>query len=311
MNRILAVVGPTAVGKTDIAIELAERLGAEIVGCDSMQVYRGMAVLTQQPTRAQRARVSHHVVDCIEPEEMFNAGRYRAMALEAIAQIQRRGRAVVLTGGTGLYLKALTDGLCEAPPADVRIREALWAQVEAGGAEVLYARLHDVDPEAAEKIHPRNARRVVRALEVYELTGQPLSRGWAWGRGSAVQDGAGSSLNMTVVGLLRDRQELYARINQRVERMIREDGVLEEVRQLMPRAISRTARQVHGLAFLESFLNGGASREEMIPLWQQQVRRYAKRQLTWFRAQSQIRWVTLGSEESNETIVARILGSAQ
>ena len=305
---VIALVGPTAVGKTDLAIELAKRLEAEIVGCDSMQVYRGMAVLTQQPTPAQRQAVRHHLIDCIEPEEIWNVGRYRAMALEAIAQIQGRGRAVVIAGGTGLYLKALTDGLCDAPPADARIREALMRQAETEGAEALYARLHAVDPDAAAKIHPRNARRVVRALEVYELTGQPLSRGWAWGRAAATHEGAGSPLNMTVVGLMRERDALYARINRRVERMILEDGVLDEVRRLLPRRCSRTAGQVHGLAFLEAHLQGMATLEQIIPLWQQQVRRYAKRQLTWFRAQPQIRWVNVREGEPISDTVSRMLG---
>ncbi len=305
MTRVVAVVGPTAVGKTDIAIELAKRLDAEIVGCDSMQVYRGMGRLTQQPTPAQQAEVAHHVVDCIEPEETFNVGRYRRLALEAVEQIHRRGRAALIVGGTGLYLKALTDGLCDAPPEDARIRQTLMRQAEVGGAEALHARLREVDPDAAAQVHPRNARRVVRALEVYELTGRPLSRGWTWrDTASPSKDGA---LEMTVIGLLRDREELQERINRRVERMIRDDGVLEEVRRVLPRALSRTARQVHGLAFLEPFVNGASSAEESIPLWQQQVRRYAKRQLTWFRADPRIRWVTLRDNEAVSDIVDHCL----
>ncbi len=304
----IALVGPTAVGKTDVAIELAKRLGAEIIGCDSMQVYRGMGRLTEQPTPAQRAEAVHHLVDCIEPEEAFNVGLYRRLAVEAIAQIQQRGRAALIVGGTGLYLKALTHGLCDAPPADARIREALMRQAETDGSDALYARLRTVDPETAARVHPKNARRVVRALEVYELTGQPLSRGWTW-RSPEASPAKQGALEITVIGLLREREVLCARINQRVERMIRDERVLEEVRCILPRALSRTAWQVHGLAFLEAYLQGRATIEDTIPLWQQQVRRYAKRQLTWFRAQPQIRWVTVQPYEPVPETVDRLLAS--
>jgi tRNA dimethylallyltransferase len=171
MQRIIALIGPTAVGKTDVSIELAKRLDAEIVGCDAMQVYRRMPILTQQSGLEQREAVPHHLIDCVEPSEAFSVGRYRRLALEAIAQIHARGKAVLLVGGTGLYLKALTDGLCEAPPADVRVRERLWEAIRQEGSEAFHQRLQRVDPTAAAKVHSHDARRIVRALEVYELTG--------------------------------------------------------------------------------------------------------------------------------------------
>ena len=313
MRDILALVGPTAVGKTDVSIELAKRLNAEIVGCDSMQVYRGMAALTQQPTLEQRAAVPHHLVDCIEPTETFSAGRYRAMALEAIEAIQCQGRAALLVGGTGLYLKALTHGLCEAPPANSRIRARLWEAVRAEGSEAHHQRLAGIDPAAAAKIHPHDARRVVRALEVYEVTGQPLSRLWRHAPGGSWRESEtdrGLS-DMMVVGLTRPREELYERINRRVERMIQDEAVCGEVRRMRadPRgsALSLTARKVHGLRFLEAYLTGETSREETIRLWQQQVRHYARRQLTWFRADPRIQWVTSARDESPGMIVDRLL----
>ncbi len=294
-DAIFALIGPTAVGKTEISLEVARQLGAEILGCDSMQVYRGMAVLTQQPTAAQRADVPHHLIDCIEPTELFSVGQFREAAMSTIADIQARGRAVLAVGGTGLYLRALIDGLCEAPAGDPTIRDRLWNDVGEQGSPALFARLQRVDPTAALRIHPHDARRVVRALEVFEMTGRPLSSYWHEQRRLRVP--------ALVVGLTRERTELYARIDRRVERMLREERVLEEVRQLDLTRLSRTARQVHGLPYLEPFLRGELSEAEMIPAWQQQVRNYAKRQWTWFRAEPRIHWITMarGSSASGTT----------
>ena len=317
-------------GKTDVSIELAKRLSArggsafgghaEIVGCDSMQVYRRMPILTQQPTHEQRAEVAHHLIDCVEPTDSFSVGQYRQVALEVIEEILRRGKTVLIAGGTGLYLKALTDGLCDAPPADASIRSRLWQAVRQEGSEVFHRRLQQVDPQAASTFHPRDARRIVRALEVYELTGKPLSSFWnassAKGgslpaTGSEGQAGASGgdshTLPMTLVGLTRDRAELYARINHRVERMIREDGVLDEAKHVLALPFSHTARQVHGLAFLEAYLKGERTLADTIRLWQQQVRNYARRQLIWFRAEPRISWFMLGPDEPAESIADRIL----
>lgn len=317
MIQTLALVGPTAVGKTDVSIELATRLNAEIIGCDSMQVYRGMAALTQQPTPEQRAAVPHHLVDCIEPTESFSVGRYRTMALEAIEAIQCRGQTALLVGGTGLYLKALTHGLCEAPPADFSLRARLWEAIRADGSEAHHQRLARIDPVAAAKIHPHDARRVVRALEVYEVTGQPLSRLWyhapggRWSNETQRADTDRGMSEVMVVGLTRSREELYERINRRVERMIQDETVLDEVRRMRadPRgsALSLTARKVHGLRFLEAYLTSETSREETIRLWQQQVRHYARRQLTWFRANHRIQWLLLAADERAETTVERVM----
>jgi len=301
MSSLIALVGPTAVGKTEISIKLAKRLDAEIVGCDSMQVYRCMSRLTTQPTSEQRAEVPHHLMDCMEPTEAYNVGQYRRMALQTIETIHRRGKAVLLVGGTGLYLKALTDGLCDAPPADDGVRTKLWQAVQEQGSEVCHWRLAQVDPETASKLHPHDARRIVRALEVYEVTGEPLSQFWHRTNGRA--------LEITIIGLNRDRRELYERINRRVERMIRDDGVLEEAKQVLALSLSPTARQVHGLRFLEAYLNGECSLNETIAQWQQQVRNYAKRQLTWFRAEPRIRWITITAEEQSDSIAERILNT--
>lgn len=298
-HRIFALVGPTAVGKTDVSIALARAVNAEIVGCDSMQVYRGMPILTQQPAPEQRAGIPHHLIDCVEPSEPFNVGQYRELALEAIGDIHSRGKAVLLVGGTGLYLKALAEGFCDAPPADVKIREELLAAAEVQGAPALHERLHMVDPVAAAKIHPRDARRLVRALEVYTLTGQPLSQFWKARKTE--------TLPIATVAVTRPREELYARINRRVVHMLEQEGVLEEVTRVMGLALSQTARQVHGLRYLEAYLKGERSLAETVSLWQQQVRQYARRQLTWFRARPHVQWVTLEANQTVDDAVKAIL----
>ncbi len=295
---IIALMGPTATGKTDVSIELATRLNAEIVNCDSMQVYRRMPVLSQQPTPAQRAAVPHHLFDIVEPTESFSVGQYRSAALEAIRGMQARGRAVLLVGGTGLYLKALTHGLCEAPPGRPEVRQALWQQVEDGGAAALHARLTRVDPRAAKVVHPNDARRVVRAMEVYESTGEPLSNFW--------ERTAGPAVTIRVIGLTRERAELYERINRRVVRMLDDEGVLEEARQVGTLRLSHTAGQVHGLRHVNAYLAGERSRDETMALWQQQVRNYARRQLIWFRAVEGLAWVTISADDAPGRAAERV-----
>ena len=291
MQRIVALVGATAVGKSAIAVELAQSLGAEIVSCDSMQVYRDMPTLSQAPTHAQRAQVQHHLIDCIEPTRSFSVGEYRKMAGPIINQILERGKRVLITGGTGLYLKALTEGLCDAPPADIRIREQLWSECHGVGSATLYNRLQGIDSVAASRIHPNDARRIIRALEVYALTGKPIS---SWWRAASVELLHGQ---VTVIGLTRDREELYHRIDTRVLHMVYEEGVINEVRQLLRLPLSRTTRQVHGLADIEAYLAGRITLKDMVAVWQQRVRNYARRQLTWFRQTPKIQWVEISAEE--------------
>ncbi len=301
MPRVIALIGPTAVGKSAVAVELAQSLGAEIVSCDSMQVYRQMTVLTQAPTHAQRAQVPHRLIDCVDSSEDFSVGRYRAMARPVIEQILARGGTVLLVGGTGLYLKALTEGLCDAPPADVQVRERLWSECADVGSRVLYSRLLGIDAEAASRIHPNDARRIIRALEVYAVTGQPLSRWWAQTNAELRPD------QVTVIGLTRDRAELCRRIDERVVRMTYEEAVINEVRALLRQPLSRTVRQVHGLRDLEAYLAGQATLRQTVAIWQQRVRHYARRQLIWFRQTPGIRWVNLPEGERPWESAARLL----
>lgn len=300
-SRIIALVGPTAVGKSAVAVELAQALGAEIVSCDSMQVYRRMRVLSQAPTAAQRAQVPHHLIECVEPTEPFNAGAYRTRALAIIEHLAARGQRVLIVGGTGLYLRAITEGLCEAPPADGDVRSKLWEECRGVGSARLHDRLQAVDAAAASRIHPHDARRIIRALEVYAVSGQPLSSWWRQTTPALTHDG------VRIIGLTRERQALYRRINDRLLHMIYEEGVINEVRPLLRLALSHTARQVHGLGDLERYLGGEMSLKETMAIWQQRVRQYAKRQLTWFRATPGIEWVEVPEEERAWQTSARLM----
>lgn len=291
MSRVIALVGPTACGKTAVAIELAERLGAEIVSCDSMQVYRRMPILSQSPTHAQRARIQHHLIDCVEPTDNFSAGEYRKLAAPVINQILGRGKRVLLTGGTGLYLKVLTEGFSDAPAGDTRLREQLWGECAGQGSTALHSRLRQVDETAASRIHPNDARRIIRALEVYALTGRPISSWWR----QATQELMPGQV--VVFGLDREREALHQRINQRLLHMVYEEGVINEARHLLAVPLSRTARQMHGLADIEAYLTGRVTLSETITAWQQRVRQYARRQLIWFRQTPGLQWVSMAAEE--------------
>ena len=301
MQRVIALVGPTAVGKTAVAVELAQLLGAEIVSCDSMQVYRDMPILTQSPTHAQRSQVQHHLIDCIEPTQDYSVGEFRRMAAPIINRILERGKRVLIVGGTGLYLRAVTEGLCDAPPADLRVREQLWSECYGSGSSALYNRLRGVDSVAASRIHPNDARRIIRALEVYALTGRPISSWWRQVSAEMTQG------NMTILGMNCDRPELYERINARLLEMVYEQGVINEVRRLLRMPLSRTARQVHGLADIEKYLTGDCTLSQMVETWQQRVRHYARRQLIWFRRTPGLQWVEVPKDEHPWEAAGRLL----
>jgi len=276
------LVGATASGKGAIAYPLAERLGAEIVSLDSMKVYRGLDAGTNKPSAELRARVPTHLVDAVDPWEDFSVERYRAEALRACADVRARGRRPLLVGGTPLYLKALLSGLFAGPSADASLRARLEAEAAAaGGGASLHARLAALDPEAAARIHPNDLRRIIRALEVKELTGRPISdwqRQWSDER-----------RDVAVVGLRRDREDLRARITERVERMFA-GGLVEETRALLVRSgerrLSRTAAMAIGtrqvLEAIEA-ADDAAAIEEAKRRTIRETTRYARQQLAWFR----------------------------
>ena len=294
--KILAIAGPTASGKSALAVTLARELDGEVVSCDSMQIYRGMDIGTAKPTEAERGGVPHHLLDIVEPETEFSVMDYVAAAETAIADILSRGKLPILCGGTGLYLDAvLRGGILESPGADPAVRTALSARAAREGNEALHRELAAVDPESAAAIHPNNVRRVIRALEIYMATGIPKSE---WDRRSNL---APARYRAAVLGLtFSNRELLYARIERRVDEML-EMGLEEETRRLLSRgvfAVSRTANAAIGYKELLPFLQGACTREAAIEELKIATRRYAKRQITWFSAKPYVLPLAVDEGES-------------
>jgi tRNA dimethylallyltransferase len=286
-SPVLAIVGPTASGKTEAALAVAAALGAEIVSVDSMLVYRGMDVGTAKPSIEERDRVPHHLIDVADPQEPFSVARYQALVREALQGIHRRGRCALLTGGSGLYFRAAVDDL-GFPGTDPATRAELEAQAEALGADALYARLSDVDPVAASRIDPANVRRTVRALEVAAVTGRPFSSfAEAWERFPPGR--------VRAAGVDMARDALAARIGARVAAMV-ELGLLEEVRSLVERGFGGwlTASRAIGYAEFARHLAGELSLEEAVAGTVKRTKELARRQMAWFRRDPRIRWFEAG-----------------
>ncbi len=288
--KILAIVGPTASGKTAVAVELAKRLGGEVVSCDSMQVYRRMDIGTAKPTEEEISGIPHHLIDAVEPDAPFSCAEYVTRASEAVKEISKRGKLPILCGGTGLYLDRFLCGEMEETHADEALRASLFAFAEKEGSEALHARLREVDSESADAIHPNNVKRVVRALEIYEQTGIPKSE---FDRRSQVGE---SPYEATVIGLYYPRREvLYERINRRVDLMLA-DGLLEETQRLLDEGVfevNLTAAQAIGYKELLGYLGGEETLAEATENLKTATRRYAKRQLTWFSAKPYVTWVDM------------------
>lgn len=282
---MLALAGPTGIGKTEVAAELARRLPAEVVAVDSMQVYRGMDVGTGKPPARLREEIPHHGLDLADPSEEFDAVRYIREVAPAIREIERRGKWVLLVGGCGLYLRALLRGLCAAPGRDLALRERLRGEGEREGWDRLFARLHEVDPEAAARIHPNDVKRIIRALEVYESSGRPITH---WQSRTEPVDPRWAEC--PVIGLDCDREQLYRRIEERVDGWL-EDGWLEEARGLLRGPVGRTAREALGYRELFEHLEGVRDWEATRARIRLHSRRYAKRQWSWFRQEPRVRWV--------------------
>jgi len=282
---VLALVGPTAAGKSGLALQVAERLGAEVVSADAMLVYRGMDIGTAKPTRQERDRVPHHLVDLVDPGEEFSVARFQPLARAAIADVLGRGRVPLLVGGSGLYFHAVVDEFV-FPPTDPAVRARLEAEAAEGGLAGLYGRLAAADPPAAARIQPGNLRRTVRALEVMELTGRPFSSF------RAAMDDPVSRYRLTVLGLDPGAELLRARVAERVAEMAGA-GLVEEVRRLAGRPMSRTARQALGYKELLDAIEQGTPVAEALEAVVRRTRAYARRQLAWFRRDPRVRWSTL------------------
>jgi tRNA dimethylallyltransferase len=283
--KVVFVVGPTASGKSAAAMALATEFNGEIINADSMQVYRHMDIGTAKPSKAERARIPHHLIDVADPDEDFTAARFSEEASAAIADISGRGRLSIVAGGTGLYMRALLGGIFKGPGRDEALRKKLLALEP----EELYARLKEADPAAAEKIHPNNLMRVVRAVEVYELTGEPISR---LQTEHAFSERRFDALKL---GMRLERDELYQRINERAEHMV-EAGLEKEARGLLAMGYTPDLKPMRGLGYKEmvSYINGECALDEAIALIKQRTRNYAKRQLTWFGRDREVEWFKPG-----------------
>ncbi len=304
------LAGPTAAGKSAVGVQLARRIGAEIVSMDSMALYRGMDIGTAKPTAAERLAVPHHLIDVLDPWEEFSLAGYVELAGRAAAEIASRGRQVLFVGGTPLYLKALLRGIFRGPPADWELRRRLAEEARRHGSDWLHQRLAEVDSPTAARLHPNDARRLIRALEVFEKTGRPISElQRQFGAGVAVQPKVGVAVELPpqpaaqpvaecrVFVLDWPRAELHARIDRRVEAMFAA-GLVAEVRGLLAveKPLSRTARQAVGYREVIEHLEGRRGLPETIELVQRHTRQLAKRQMTWFRSLSECRFVPVSGQ---------------
>lgn len=300
--QVIAVAGPTASGKTSLAIELARRLETEIISADSMQFYRGMAIGTAAPTPEEQARAPHHFVGFLDPSEDFSAGAFEVVAREVVHGLNATGRTAIVVGGAGLYVRALIDGLFDGPGKDEAIRMRLHAQAREHGVAALYEHLQARDPEYAAAIGPNDLRRIVRALEVYEIAGRPLSVLHREHRA------AREPLDAMWVALDYPREELYARIDTRADAMIAQ-GFPEEVQALLDRDYLPHIERLRCLGYRElaAHLLGDLSLEEAIALTKRNTHHYAKRQLSWFRHEPRVQWLPASSTTPVEQYAGAIL----
>jgi tRNA dimethylallyltransferase len=305
----ILVAGPTAVGKSAVAIELAARLGGEIVSVDSMQVYRSLNTGTAKPTEKDRARVPHHLIDVADLSEAFDVARFVTLARAAVADISGRGKLPILCGGTGLYFKAFLEGLGAAPPSDAALREEL----KITPISELLRELKKRDPVSYQKIDRQNPRRIIRAVEVVRLTGRPFSEQRSeWKRPDEISsrpvDRGGPGRETIMVGLTRTPEDLRQRIDVRVDEMFRR-GLVEETRDLLRQGLaeSRTASQALGYRQVIEYHRGERPFKETVELVKVRTRQFAKRQMTWFRRQMPLQWVQLGPTDTPETIANSLL----
>ncbi|MGN0979716.1 MAG: tRNA (adenosine(37)-N6)-dimethylallyltransferase MiaA [Candidatus Avoscillospira sp.] len=285
--NLICVVGPTASGKTRLAVELAKALNGEVLSCDSMQIYRRMDIGTAKPTPEETQEVPHHMIDVIGPEEPFSVGRYVEMADPILQDILSRGKTCVLCGGTGLYVDSLMAGRTFAPYPETGRRQELEAMADREGIEAVLEKLRAVDPDSAERLHPGNRRRIIRAMEVYLETGKTITQH------NLETQAVPAKYHPLWIGLdFTDRADLYRRIDRRVDLMM-EDGLLDEIQRLLSEGVPPTATSLQAIGYKEPMaaLRGEMTMEEAVEKVKQESRRYAKRQLTWFRRNKEIHWI--------------------
>ncbi|MBI3994345.1 MAG: tRNA (adenosine(37)-N6)-dimethylallyltransferase MiaA [Nitrospirae bacterium] len=296
-NPLIVLVGPTAAGKSAVAIRLALKLCSEVISADSRMVYRGMNIGTAKPSAAEREGVVHHGIDVVSPDEPFSAGRFKFLAEAVIGRLHQEGKVPVVVGGTGLYVKLLLRGLWEGPEADWLFRDELYAAERREGAGTLHRRLEGIDPDSARAIKPQDRSKLVRAIEVYEKTGRPLSDHHREHRFSE------KPYEAVQIGLRRSRPDLYRRIEARVDQMMA-DGLIEEVRGLIEKGYSAELPSMKGLGYRQivGYLNGEYDQSEAVHRLKRDTKRYAKRQFTWFNRDPSIRWIDLDESDGIDEV---------
>lgn len=299
---LLVLVGPTAVGKSDIAVQVARALGTEVLTADSRQVYRGMDIGMDKPSLDQRAGVPHRLIDLANPDQPFNAGMFRRHALHEIERLYREHKLPLVVGGTGLYVRTLLRGLCDAPQADPEFRSRLLSHARGKGSRFLYEELTRVDQESAGRLHPHDEVKILRALEVYHLSGRPLSE---------VQRDHGfadAPFTPCLIGLMRDREALNRRIEDRVELQLAK-GLVAETERLLGQGYRRDLGSMKGLGYrqIAGYLAGEYDYAEAVRQLKRDTRRFAKRQLTWFRKEPGLTWLSIAEGESSDRIATRVL----
>jgi tRNA dimethylallyltransferase len=299
---LIVLLGPTAVGKSGVAVQVAARLGTEVLAADSRQVYRGMDVGTDKPTEEERRGIPHQLIDLVDPDQPFNAGRYRQAALAEIDRLYQARRLPFIVGGTGLYIRTLVRGLCPAPQSDPAIRAELTALSRGHGRDRLYEELVRVDPDTAARLHPHDEAKVLRALEVHRLSGIPLS---VVQKEHAFQEHPFAAL---LLGLQRSKEDLYRRIEARIDWQLAH-GMVEETRALLDRGYSRHLGAMKGLGYRQvaAYLADEYGYDEMVRRFKRDTRHFAKRQMTWFRKEPGIEWIMIDEREPLGRTVDRVV----
>ncbi len=303
---LVVLLGPTAVGKSRVGIAVAKALGTDVLTADSRQVFRGMDIGMDKPTEAERQGVPHRLIDLVEPDQPFNVGLFRRAAMAEIERLYQAGKLPFVVGGTGLYVRALVRGLWDGPSADWELRRALVREAEERGPEHLYRELQRVDPASAERLHPRDEAKIIRALEVYRLSGRPLSEA------HRAHGFAEAAFRPLLIGLARDREALYRRINARVDEQLAK-GLLDETKRLLGRGYSRELGSMKGLGYrqLSGYLAGDYGFDEAVRRLKRDTRHFAKRQLTWFRKEPGIVWLDVRDDEPVDTTANRVCASIE
>ena len=298
---VLAIVGPTAAGKTPLAVQLAQLLSGEVLSADSRQIYRYLDIGTAKPTPSERQGVPHHFLDILDPNAPYNAGQFGIEARDCAAEVAVKGNLPILVGGSGLYVRSFVDGLFTGPGKDMDLRSRLQELLDEEGEAALYAELRKVDPVAAAKLESGKPRRAMRALEVFYTTGKPISEHHK----EQIPQGV---VKVLQIGLQIEREELHRRIDDRAAHMI-ERGLVDEVRSLLARGYDRSLNALNTVGYKEvlDLLDGKSGEKEMLESIRRNTRRFAKRQMTWFRADKRIHWITAGKQTALKKLAGEIV----